>query len=142
MNKLLEIALQEYGISEVYGTGHNSRILQYLKEIGSDIRDDETPWCSIFMTWAAKAAGYEYPENFLIAKSWLKIGEQITEPKLGDIVIFWRNSPRSYQGHVGIFICARNGLVYTLGGNQDNRVSITGYDQSRVLGYRRLRGIL
>jgi uncharacterized protein (TIGR02594 family) len=141
MNKLLEIALQEYGVSEVPGPGTNARILQYLQELGSDIRDDETPWCSIFMSWVAKTAGYEYSQE-LVARSWLKLGDIVTDPKLGDIVIFWRVSPRSYQGHVGIYICERNGLIYCLGGNQNNRVSIDGYVASRVLGYRRLRGII
>lgn len=75
------------------------------------------------------------------ARSWLLVGEEIVDPKLGDIVVFWRESLESWKGHVGIFIgfSEDKRRVFCLGGNQRNKVCILPYDAERVLGYRRLK---
>jgi hypothetical protein len=57
----------------------------------------------------------------------------------GDIVVFWRESIKSWKGHVGFYIREKDGWIYTLGGNQANQVKISAYPKSRVLSYRRLR---
>ena len=140
MIDLLTIALGEYGVSENKDAGeHNPRILHYLKEIGySGIKDDETPWCSTFVNYCAKMVGREQSKK-LNARSWLDVGETVTEPELGDIVIFWRESPTSHKGHVAIYINKDKNYHYVLGGNQGNSVSIQPYSNSRVIGYRRLK---
>lgn len=98
-----EVALKEYGVTEIPGTPHNARILTYIKEAGFTQMNDETAWCSIFMNWVAKKCGLERSkkEN---ARSWLQVGEHVSTPQLGDVVVFWRVSPTSWQGHVAIFI--------------------------------------
>lgn len=137
---LLEIALSQYGVKEIAGSQHNPTIVQYSKDIGyGGIVDDETAWCSIFMNWCALKAGLERSKK-LNAKSWLKVGEEVTEPVAGDVVIFWRESPHSWKGHVAIYINHNEAgnRVYCLGGNQNNRVQISTYPNVRVKGYRRL----
>jgi peptidoglycan hydrolase-like protein with peptidoglycan-binding domain len=64
----------------------------------------------------------------------------VDDPAPGDIVIFWRERPDSWKGHVGIFFgfSKNRSLVFSLGGNQKNTVSIQGYNASTVLGFRRL----
>lgn len=138
-----EIALKEYGVTEIPGTAHNPRILTYVKEAGFTEMNDETAWCSIFMNWVAKKCGLERSkkEN---ARSWLQVGENVTTPQLGDVVVFWRVSPTSWEGHVSIFISLSEDkkFINVLGGNQDNHVCIKAYPVSQLLGYRRLRAAI
>lgn len=141
MESLIRIAAQEIGVKEEPGPGSNPKILKYAEEAGFNWVDDETtPWCSIFMNWVAKKAGYERTKK-ANARSWLAIGQPVDHPELGDVVVYWRNSPESRNGHVGIYMGydhAREN-IYTLGGNQGNSVSITRYPLEHLLGFRRLR---
>lgn len=140
MDALLKIAIQEIGVKEVAGSEHNPSIVNYAQESGfSWVNDDETPWCSIFINWCAKKAKLK-GSGKASARSWLLIGEKIATPLPGDIVIFWRGSIDSWEGHVGIFFGfnADGKRVYCLGGNQGNMISVTSYDVNQVLGYRRL----
>ena len=136
---LIEKALYEYGVKERAGSKDNQRILQYFNDLGyqGSQLHDETAWCSAFVNWVAKQSGYEYSGS-LVARSWLQIGTSIVKPKPGDIVVFWRESPSSWKGHVAFFIKETKGYVYVLGGNQNNRVCIKAYPKNRVLDYRRL----
>ena len=102
--------------------------------------DSATAWCSAVVNYFAKKNGYERSCK-LDARSWLKVGELILEPELGDIVVFWRGSPDSWKGHVGVFITQTTELVYCLGGNQSNEIRISAYRRDTVLGYRRLKKI-
>ena len=77
----------------------------------------------------------------LTARSWLSVGESTNTPKVGDVVVFWRESPKSWKGHVGFFIKETKNYVYVLGGNQRNMVCIKAYAKSRVLDYKKLRKI-
>lgn len=136
---LLHIALSFYGLKEVAGAEHNPIILRMFSTIGSSwVKDDETAWCSAFISYCAKIAGLEYSKK-LNARSWLEIGKELLSPLLGDLVIFWRGSPDGWKGHVGIFIANNDNNIYVLGGNQNNSVCIKPYSLERVLGYRRLR---
>lgn len=137
---LLCNALQEYGVEETVGGQHNPRILRYFKEIGHDwVKDDETAWCSAFVNWICKISGFEYTGK-LNARSWLDIGEEVSDICDADVVIFWRSSPNSWKGHVGFPInYDEDGKhINCLGGNQSNMVNIAGYDKGRLLGFRKL----
>lgn len=144
MRDLIEKATQEIGTKEIPGAkDHNARIVEYAQEAGFKwVDDDETPWCSIFMNWVAQQTGYERTKK-ANARSWLKVGTPTdAEPKPGDVVIFWRESPKSWKGHVGIYLGispGREDSIMCLGGNQSNQVCIQHYDKERILGFRRLR---
>ena len=141
MSNLITIASAEIGTKEISGSTHNKKIINYAREAGfTNIKDDETPWCSVFMNWVAKKAGLETTQ-MATARSWLNVGIPITVPEPGDIVIFWRENMLSYKGHVGIFMgYSHSGdRIYCLGGNQSNMVSITAYSAAQLLGFRRLR---
>ena len=136
--KHLELALSQVGVKEIVGLGHNPTILKYFDEIGhSWVDDDETAWCSAFVNWVCFKNNLSMSGK-LNARSWLKVGEKVTNPKVGDIVVFWRVSRSDWRGHVGFFISQRNGVIYTLGGNQGNQVCIKAYNQNRLLEFRRL----
>jgi uncharacterized protein (TIGR02594 family) len=141
MDNLFKIAVAELGQKEISGSRHNVNIVNYAKECGFTwVNDDETPWCSIFVNWVAKKAGL-VSSNKLNARSWLQVGRIVDQtPEPGDVVIFWRESRDSWKGHVGFFFgySGNQERVYCLGGNQGNQVSIAGYPEDNVLGFRRL----
>jgi len=137
--KHLQIALSQVGIKEIPGKKDNPEVLKYFNEIGfngSKLKD-ETAWCSAYANWVCKTAGLPFTGK-LNARSWNKIGSKVTNPKLGDVVVFWRESPQSWKGHVAFFIRETRNWVYVLGGNQNNEVKISAYPKNKILSYRRL----
>ncbi len=135
----LMIALSQIGIKEVPGRRDNPEVLKYFNETGFDGAKlkDETAWCSAFMNWIAFKSGLEMTGK-LTARSWLKVGWEVKQPQIGDIVVFWRGSKQGWKGHVGLFIREEKGYIYCLGGNQNNEVSIKPYLKTQLLQYRRL----
>lgn len=132
----LEFALGEYGEKEIVGAGTSKRVLEYFSKSGNSwVKDDETAWCSAFVGYVLESCGIKSTKK-LNARSYLKWGKPTTTPKMGDIVVLWRQSKTSAFGHVGFFIRKKDGLVYMLAGNQNNQVDITGFPESRVLEYR------
>ncbi len=138
MEEILLEMLKHYGMKEIAGNKHNPEILAMFAEIGFDyVKDDETSWCSASLNYFCKKLGYER-SGALDARSWLKMPIKILKPSLGDIVVFWRESPESWKGHVGLFIAQDLTNVYVLGGNQGNMINISAYPRDRVLGYRQV----
>lgn len=134
-----EIALSQYGIKEIVGSKDNPEVLKYFDEIGFDGSKlkDETSWCSAFVNWVAKKSNKDYTKR-LDARSWLKVGKETNQPEPGDIVVFWRESPKSWKGHVGFYVNETKEYINVLGGNQSNQVKISAYPKSRLLGYRKI----
>jgi len=141
MSKLIDIAIQEFGVKEISGSEHNMTIIQYAHESGFMwVNDDETPWCSIFTNWVAMKARY-IRSNKATARSWLGVGTGIVTPTLGDIIVLQRGNS-SWQGHVGFFVnYSDEKEVNILSGNQGNEVNISPYSRQDILGFRRLHRI-
>ena len=105
----------------------------------------ETPWCAAYVNAILREQNIPGSESVhehpLLARSFLKWGTEVTEPKLGDVVVFSRGTS-NWQGHVGFYIETRivDGIEYylILGGNQSNMVSYQLYSTDRLLGIRRL----
>ena len=112
MSRLLEIALGEYGVSEIAGGKHNERILEYSKEIGLDwVETDELAWCSIFMNWCCKMAGVDRSGK-PNARSWLTVGEEVLDgPKQGDLAVFWRGKKMGGWG-ISLFTSEKMRILY------------------------------
>lgn len=140
MKTVINIALSQYGVTEVAGENHNPIILNYFDRIGhSWVETDETAWCSAFANWVALEAGMFHSKK-LTARSWLKVGKEINEPATGDVVVFWRSKRNSWKGHVAFFIgySEDKKYIYCLGGNQNNQINIKAYPAYRLLGFREL----
>jgi uncharacterized protein (TIGR02594 family) len=137
-----EVARNYLGTREIPGKKHNPVILRWLRRIGAAVFDDETAWCSTFVNYCAQVTGHERSGS-LAARSWLKVGKVISlaTARRGDVVILWRVSPKSWQGHVGFLeeYDAKTGQVCLLGGNQNDEVNFRYYPASQCLGVRRLR---
>lgn len=136
--------MRYYGIAEVPGVGSNRMILKMIREMFPNHDDDSTiAWCSIFMHYIAREAGYYVTRgsDAGMARSWLNVGipVDLSEAVPGDIAVFWRGSKEGSLGHVGLFINLRDpDTLRILGGNQDNAVNIRFYQRARLLGLRRI----
>lgn len=135
-NKAYNLALKDLGTWE-WGEGANPKIIQYFKDVGHAwVKEDETAWCAAFVGAMLKRSG-EAHTGALDARSYLKWGKGVDEPKEGDVVVFWRQNVESWKGHVGFFVKEEDNMISVLGGNQGNQVSIARYPKSQLLGYRR-----
>lgn len=130
-------AIQYIGLQE-----HKNR--KELTEL-LDVDPVRTEWCAAFENAVLEESGVESNKDHaypLTARAFLDWGEKIpkSDVRPGDIVVFPRGN-EGWQGHVGFFIKKEivNGITYymILGGNQNNKVSITPYRESQVLGIRR-----
>ena len=136
--KMFSAALKEIGVKEVPGEASNPRIIEYHRHTKLQATSDETPWCSAFINfcaWSAAAVG----TGNAMARSWLLWGKKITEPEVGDVVVFSRGND-GISGHVGFVakpISKLSLYVWVLGGNQGNQVCVQKYPKTKVLGYRR-----
>jgi len=135
----IELAFSQYGIKEISGSQDNPEVIKYFDDLGFDgsALKDETAWCSAFANWVCMHSGLDCSGQ-LNARSWMNVGVKATEPKLGDIVVFWRESPSSWKGHVAFYVNSNEDYIYVLGGNQSNQVKISAYPRHRLLTYRRL----
>lgn len=124
-------ARHELGVQEVKGAKHNARILEYHSVTTLRATTDEVPWCSSFIAWIMEQAGIRSTRS-AAASSWLQWGHELTEPRLGCLVIFRRAGGH----HVGIFEGWNNGRLMILGGNQSDSVRVSPYSTDTVLGYR------
>lgn len=134
--KPIEIALSEYGIHDILGPGSNPNVLKYYAKIGQNwVKDDDVAWCAAFVGYCLEMANINSTKA-LNARSYLNWGKPTVVPKLGDIVILWRVAKNSIYGHVSFFLKQKDGVVWCLGGNQDDQVCISQYPVDKVLGFR------
>lgn len=128
----MEIAKAEIGQKEISGSKHNSRIVAYHAATTLKATDDETPWCSSFVSYCLEKAGIASTKNAW-ARSYLNWGKKIESPVKGCIVVFSRGAD---SGHVAFFEEDEGSQIKVLGGNQGNEVCYDTYPKSRLLGYR------
>lgn len=128
-------AMELYGVTEIVGPKHNPVILGWAKETGLDsvYKNDEIPWCGLFIAVVMLRAGRPVVENPLWALNWNKFGVKVDKPMLGDVLTFTRKS----GGHVGIYVGEDSTAYHVLGGNQGNQVSVTRIAKSRLSQVRR-----
>ena len=120
--------------------GSNPEVMQFFHKSGfPSIANDEVNWCAAFVNFCMEKEGYSHP-NSLLARAWLKMGQRVDIPKPGDLVIFWREKHKGWQGHVGFFIKEdkEKGLIYVYGGNQGGEVCLKPFSKTKILGYRRV----
>lgn len=132
------IAKGEVGIKEIPGKKDNPKIREYHKSVDGKEMSEENHWCAAFVHWCLKKANEKAPvSQTRRARSFLKYGAEVKNPKEGDIVIFWRTSIDSKDGHVAFFVKETSKGIVVLGGNQSDAVNESVYPKSRLLGYRR-----
>lgn len=135
MKKIYAAASEELGVEELSGSQHNPRVLAYHAATNSGAKVDEEAWCAAFVSFILEALKIKSTKSAwsLSYKTW---GEKLERPVVGCVVVFTRPEAGPNKGHVAFFVSEDADKVYVLGGNQSNKVSIAGYDKSRVLAYR------
>ena len=132
--KVLMKALNEYGTKELAGDANSERVLQYHKATDLMASADSVAWCSAFVNWIMKECGIK-GTNKANARSWCSWGNE-GKGLMGEVAVFWRDSPEASTGHVAIVIKKTSEGVWVLGGNQGDMVNIAFYPRNRVLTYR------
>lgn len=141
-----DLAQRFVGISEVPGAASNPMILSMLRLDNSWPNDDAVPWCSAFANYIAWLLRMPRSKN-LRARSWLQVGRaiQLEDAVAGNDVVIFRDKPTDpgpdvidFQGHVAFFSGLEGSRILVLGGNQNDTVNISYFNQLNVLGVRRL----
>lgn len=130
----MQIAKSFDGLQEVRGPKHSNVIIGWLEKLGAWWRDDETPWCGVFVAHCMKEAGLPYPKFYMRAKAWADYGSLLRRDRLsvGAILVF----DRAGGGHVGFYVGEDAGHYYVLGGNQGNAVNVMKLGKTRLVASR------
>ena len=144
-NQALLAAAGEYiGLTEWPGAKHNPQVVEMFATVGhSWVEDDETAWCAAFVGAVLASLGLPHTGK-LNARSYLAWGSevQMQDARPGDMVILWRGSKASWQGHVAFLVRFEGDKVVLRGGNQGNAVTDQGYPRDRILGIRRADNVV
>lgn len=134
MNNAFDLAAKQIGLNE---TGQKSALQDYLTTGGQNLDPATTAWCAAFVN-ATLAQSGQQGTGKLNARSYLDWGQAVDAPQQGDVAVFSRGDPNGWQGHVGFFDGYNSdGTIRVLGGNQGDSVSISSYNPSSLLGFRR-----
>ena len=139
-DKILAVAKEDIGTAEWPGAKQNPDILQMYAYAGVPQKADEVPWCAAFVGSVLAKVGIQGTGS-LAARSYCKWGHavDIEDARPGDVVVFWREDPKSWKGHVAFYYEMRpNGRqIRVIGGNQKNKVSVQDYPAKTLLAVRR-----
>ncbi len=132
--KVLVEAIKLDGIQEIVGSKHNPIIMDWALELDlKDYKNDEIPWCGLFVAIVIKRAGFDVVKNPLWAANWSKFGTKQSEAHLFDILVFKRPG----GNHVGFYVGEDDTCYHVFGGNQGNKVGVTRIEKSRLTSIRR-----
>lgn len=122
---------------EFLGERDNPDILDWAIQIDIPYGGDDIPWCGLFVGHciATTLPDEPLPQGLLGARSWLKLGKGST-PRLGAVMVFWRGSKQSWEGHVGFYAGQHGENFLILGGNQGDSVCYTWIHRDRLLEAR------
>ena len=125
-------------VREIPGRNHSSIIMGWIKELGKNfawIKNDETPWCSVFAAIVYKRAGKDVSMITPAAASWVTFGIPVgkNDAVIGDALAFKR--PGGH--HIGVYCAENKDSFYVFGGNQSNKTGITRMAKSRLIAVRR-----
>lgn len=115
-------------------THHNTTILKWLGSLGAWWKEDETPWCGVFVAYCLKTAGVFYPKDWYRALAYVNYGTKLAMPAYGCIAV----KTRKGGGHV-CFVVGKDkdtGKLVCIGGNQNNMVSYALYAESDFQEFR------
>lgn len=142
MNELpwIKLARAYLGLKEVKGTQHNPTIIHMLDKMGSYQkearawwRDDEQPWCGLFVGFILGESERYVVKEWYRAKEWANpLLTKLNAPAYGAIAVLSRQG----GGHVGFVVGTDvQGNIMLLGGNQGDMVQISPFKPDRIDGY-------
>lgn len=113
---------------------HHRELYDWLRSAGSAVDPARTPWCGDAVETAILRAipDEPMPPNPMASINWLKFGRDLKTPALGAVLVFWRGSPKGWQGHVGFYVGEDATHYHVLGGNQSDAITITRIAKKRL----------
>lgn len=138
--KWMDAAWAEEGQAEVPGPAANPHIIRFFADVGlPGIKSDEVANCAAFVGACLVRAGLSIDaipvDDRALARSYLKVGTEIAEPRVGAIFVMKRGSS-TWQGHTGFITAVDAKRVRVLGANQGNKVCEQWFARDLALGYR------
>ncbi|MFN3676797.1 MAG: TIGR02594 family protein [Sphingomonas pseudosanguinis] len=132
----LLITAQRYtGLSEK-NVSDRGELRQFLSTVTRDVDPKMTAWCAAFVNAVLATNGLKGTGS-LSARSFLGYGEATDTPNKGDIVVTRRGNDPT-KGHVGFYDGTdARGRIRVLGGNTGDKVGVSTYARTDVLGFRR-----
>lgn len=136
----VKLARDFVGQREIKGERHNPIIIEWLDDMGRFAgearawwRDDETPWCGLFVGWVLGHSDRYVVKEWYRAKEWAsKDLTQLARPAYGAIAVLDRRG----GGHVGFVVGTdAQGSIMLLGGNQGDMVQVSPFKPDRIDGY-------
>jgi uncharacterized protein (TIGR02594 family) len=130
----LLVARHLLGVRETPGNGSNRQILDWATDLGIPYKSDDIAWCGLFVAHCigTSLSREPLPANPLGAQNWKQFGGPCAAQP-GAILVFWRDKPTSWKGHVGFYVGEDAAGFYVLGGNQGNQVSVARIAKNRLL---------
>jgi uncharacterized protein (TIGR02594 family) len=125
------------GTKEVLGSKSNPVIMDWATSLDIAYAGDDVPWCGLFVAHCIGSTLQQevLPGNPLGARQWEQFGD-VTTPRLGAVLVFWRESLASGKGHVGFYV-GEDGTAYQiLGGNQSDKVCLMWLAKDRLRSAR------
>ena len=138
------------GTRETPGAQHSPAVMAMIEAaegwLGVAVTDDETAWCGTFVAACLARAGLPKPPRGFVgvrARAWEAYGANLWPERIapGAIVVLWRRSKASGQGHVAFYVGEDASHYHLLGGNQGNAVNVQRFPKSRVTAIRWPRGV-
>lgn len=136
----IKLARQFVGQREIKGVRHNPILIEWLDDMGRFSgearawwRDDETPWCGLFVGWVFGHSGRYVVKEWYRAKEWASTDlSRLSKPAYGCLAVLDRRG----GGHVG-FVIGKDiaGNIMLLGGNQGDMVQVSPFKPDRITGY-------
>ena len=113
-NLIVNNAIAELGKGETEANNQGSEVRLYTR--GRDVA-----WCAGFVSWIldeSNIALFKYSLSAKAIYNEAKIKGRITDnPQAGDLIVFNRGNPKSWQAHIGIIEKVDNTHIYTIEGN-------------------------
>ena len=141
------IAEMNAGHGEVGGNNMGPHVTRYLNGIVGTPND----WCAGFVSFCFSTSGQPIPFKYSVgardildqlkAKGWAVKPDNTHPPLPGDIIVWWRQAPSSWKGHIGIVHSYDNGIVRTIEGNKTSMVGSFVYTLGaidKLLGFARV----
>ena len=137
IDALLNAALSQSGYAE--GTNNDNKF-------GIWYNMNYQPWCAMFVSWCANEAGIlgtvipRYA-SCAVGRDWYRsqgrfyLANGEYEPKAGDVFFTSSSSYPNGGAHTGIVVAYKDGYIYTIEGNSDNRVRSRSLALSKIYGF-------
>lgn len=135
--------LKLQGTEEKKGRRSNPVVLKMFADVGhEEITNTDTPWCAAYVGAMLERSGIKCTKA-LTARSYLKWGVELEDPRPGCIVVMWRGArDDGFSGHIGFFVREEGEFIWMLGGNQGDAVSVAKFRKSKILAYRWPRSLV